>query len=283
MPLPTISVLGCGWLGLPLAEQLVVDGYTVKGSTTTPEKVALLAEKGIVPYRLKLMPQPDGDLTDFLRTDILLISIPPKASVQGDGFHAAQVRAVTDAVQRSSVQWVIYISSTSVYPEHSRVVTEEDVTGPGESAGSSSSSQLVMAEQTVLQLAPARQATVLRCAGLMGYDRIPGKYVAGRTVDSGLVPVNYVHRDDVIGLIAAVLTNGLQGTFNVVAPLHPTREAIYRKSCADFGYALPVFVTPPESLPFKVVSGEKITRQLGYSFRYPDPLLFPYGAPPVSA
>ncbi|MBC8153117.1 MAG: SDR family NAD(P)-dependent oxidoreductase [Bacteroidetes bacterium] len=282
MPLPTISVLGCGWLGLPLAERLLADGYTVKGSTTTPEKVPLLANKGIVPYQLKLMPQPDGDLTDFLRTDILLIDIPPRVSVQGDGFHSVQVQAISDAVQRSSVQWVIYISSTSVYPEYSRVVTEEDVTGPGESADANSSSQLVVAEQIILRLAPTRQTTVLRCAGLMGYDRIPGKYVAGRTVDSGLLPVNYVHRDDAVGLITAVLATGLQGTFNIVAPLHPTREAIYRKSCADFGYALPSFVDPLEALPFKVVSGKKLAGQLDYLFRYPDPLIFRYSSPAAS-
>lgn len=281
---PTVSVLGCGWLGLPLAERLLADGYTVKGSTTTPEKMALLAGKGIIPYQLKLMPQPDGDLTDFLHTDILLIDIPPKARAQGDGFHSAQVQAVADAVQRSSVRWVIYISSTSVYPEHSRVVTEEDVTGPGESVDSGDSpSPLVVAEQTILQLSPIRQTTVLRCAGLMGYDRIPGKYVAGRTVDSGLLPVNYVHRDDAVGLIIAVLANTLVGTFNVVAPMHPTREAVYRKSCAQFGYALPLFVDSPTALPFKIVSGEKLTGQLNYSFHYPDPLMFQYGAPATSA
>ena len=27
-------ILGCGWLGLPLAQQLVEDGHIVRGSTT---------------------------------------------------------------------------------------------------------------------------------------------------------------------------------------------------------------------------------------------------------
>ncbi|MEZ7854793.1 MAG: SDR family NAD(P)-dependent oxidoreductase, partial [Cyclobacteriaceae bacterium] len=30
-----ISILGCGWLGLPLARQLVQQGHQIKGSTTS--------------------------------------------------------------------------------------------------------------------------------------------------------------------------------------------------------------------------------------------------------
>lgn len=280
MQLPTVSVLGCGWLGLPLAERLVADGYTVKGSTTTPEKLPILTAKGIQPYQIKLLPQPDGDLEGFLQADILLLDIPPKAGVQGLTFHPAQIKAVADAVVNSPVRWVIYISSTSVYPELSRVVIEEDVTTPDESADPAGSpAQLVAAEQITQQLALTRQTTVLRCAGLMGYDRIPGKYVAGKIVDSGRVPVNYIHRDDAVGLIIAVLANQLAGKYNIVAPEHPNREAVYRASCTQFGYALPVFIEPVMALPFKIVSGQKLTGQLDYLFQYPNPLLFPYGTP----
>ena len=35
----SIGVLGCGWLGLPLAKQLVTAGYSVRGTTTTKEKL----------------------------------------------------------------------------------------------------------------------------------------------------------------------------------------------------------------------------------------------------
>ena len=33
-----VSVLGCGWLGMPLAISLLDEGYSVKGSTTTEKK-----------------------------------------------------------------------------------------------------------------------------------------------------------------------------------------------------------------------------------------------------
>jgi len=38
----TISILGCGWLGLPLAQHLIERSFTVNGSTTTADKCAQL-------------------------------------------------------------------------------------------------------------------------------------------------------------------------------------------------------------------------------------------------
>ncbi|GAB3814760.1 hypothetical protein GCM10028895_08160 [Pontibacter rugosus] len=62
-----VSIMGCGWLGLPLAEQLVKQGYTVKGSTTTAAKQALLEEKNIQPYLLNLADEQvdEEQLQDF--------------------------------------------------------------------------------------------------------------------------------------------------------------------------------------------------------------------------
>ena len=34
-----ISILGCGWLGLPLAKSLLAKGYKIKGSTTSESKL----------------------------------------------------------------------------------------------------------------------------------------------------------------------------------------------------------------------------------------------------
>ncbi|SOD96065.1 NAD(P)H-binding protein [Spirosoma fluviale] len=272
MPDKTIAIIGCGWLGLPLGSELAADGYRVKGSTTTPEKLTRLEQASIQGHLLRLNPEPDGELETLLQADVLLIDIPPKAGKQGDAFHPAQIKNLTDAIRQSSIKHVIYVSSTSVYSELNRIMVEEDVTEVSQSA----SPALVQAEQYVQSLAPDRLVTIVRCGGLMGYDRIPGKYVAGRTVDSGEVPVNYLHRNDAIGLLKAVITQSLTGVYNAVAPEHPTREAIYRKSCADFGYALPTFIEPVNPVPYKIISPEKIMSDTGYQFQYPNPLDFLY-------
>ncbi|CCH56335.1 epimerase [Fibrisoma limi BUZ 3] len=274
MEIRTIAVIGCGWLGAPLAQKLLTQGHHVKGSTTSETKLLKLRQKGIDAHQLLLQPHPEGDLSYLLEADTVVINIPPKAGKMGENFHPQQVLHLYNALKESSVQQVLYVSSTSVYPELSREVREEDVTGPDQSAAPA----LVQAEQTIQALSPKRTVTVVRCGGLMGYDRIPGKYVAGKTVDTGSIPVNYLHRDDAVGILAMLIEQGQTGVFNSVAPLHPTRESIYRKSCSDFNYELPTFVEPPEPLPYKVIAVERLIQTIGYEFAFPDPLDFLYSS-----
>lgn len=49
-----ISILGCGWLGFPLAKALLLKGFSVKGSTTSSEKLATLEKAGITPFLITL-------------------------------------------------------------------------------------------------------------------------------------------------------------------------------------------------------------------------------------
>ncbi len=267
------SIIGLGWLGTPLAQRLQQAGWAVRGSTTTPEKVPLLRQNGLDTYLLRLGPAPDGDLLPLLDADYLVINIPPKAGQHGEAFHPEQMRLLAEQVRASPIRYVLYVSSTSVYPELNRDMVEADVVTEEQSAAPA----LVLAEQHWLALAFEKSVTVIRCAGLMGGSRIPGRYVAGKTVDSGQVPVNYIHQTDAVGIIAAAIEQGIVGTFNAVTPQHPTREAIYRKSCADFGYVLPTFIQPNVSVPFKTINGHKLTEATGYVFVHPNPLDFPYG------
>jgi UDP-glucose 6-dehydrogenase len=44
-----ISIVGCGWLGLPLGEKLAKSGHQVFGSTTSVEKIATIFNE-VRPY-----------------------------------------------------------------------------------------------------------------------------------------------------------------------------------------------------------------------------------------
>ena len=273
----TISIVGCGWLGFPLAIHLTECGYAaVKGSTTSPEKLPKLREAVNEGYVAVLGPEPQGQNWEkLLQADTLIVDIPPRLSKQGGDFHPRQMRNLADMVENSPISEIIYVSSTSVYPELSRIMREEDVTESEESA----SPRLTEAEQIIASLRKEdRTATVLRCGGLMGYDRLPGKYVRGKkNITTGDVPVNYIHRDDAVAIIGKLLAQGISNeTFNAVAPVHPPRRAVYEKSCREYGWELPTFIEPENPEPFKIVSPEKIVRHLLYSFVYPDPLDFHY-------
>ena len=68
-----VSVLGCGWLGKPLSISLLDEGYSVKGSTTSEEKLELLEMNNITPYIVNISEFEEFD--SFLNSDILIISI----------------------------------------------------------------------------------------------------------------------------------------------------------------------------------------------------------------
>ncbi len=75
-----ISILGCGWLGLPLAKALLENGFSTNGSTTSTDKLSVLKNLGIQPYLIALSENETvGSLNDFLENSkILIIDVPPK-------------------------------------------------------------------------------------------------------------------------------------------------------------------------------------------------------------
>jgi UDP-N-acetyl-D-mannosaminuronate dehydrogenase len=61
----TISILGCGWLGKPLAVAFLAKNMKVKGSTTTQEKIQTLENSGIKAFQIAFQPEFKGDSAFF--------------------------------------------------------------------------------------------------------------------------------------------------------------------------------------------------------------------------
>lgn len=276
----SISIIGCGWLGLPLGKYFSEKGFDVKGSTTKPEKLEILQENSVKPFILQLNPQVVGENVDnFMLSHTLFINIPPRIRLQKEDAHVEQISNLLPFIKTSSIKNIIYISSTSVYPELNREVFEEDVKLPEQSASTTmvKAENLLKAfcEETKLNL------TILRCGGLMGYDRIPAKYFSGwKGLTTGDIQVNYVHRDDVIKIIETIIEKQIWNeTFNIVSPIHPNRKEIYSKNCEELGFEMPEFITPTEAQPFKIISSKKWLERSNYSFIYENPLDYYYKKP----
>lgn len=266
----TIAILGCGWLGLPLAESFKTKGFIVKGSTTSAEKLTRLESLGIEPFLLNLNPEIEGKHSSgFFNSDLLFINIPPGLRVNSPNHYLNQLASLMKAAKSSPIKNIIFISTTSVYSELNREVAEADA---------DEEHPLFKAEQFILQQFENSKVTILRCGGLMGYERIPAKYFAGKKgLTTGDLRVNYVHRDDVIGIVEAIIENNIWGeTLNVVAPEHPTRKAVYEKACLEYGYEMPEFVSPQEPHDFKIISPQRLLDVTGYEFKYANPLDFYY-------
>ena len=276
---PKTSILGCGWLGLPLAKSLLSKGYEVKGSTTSQSKLDVLKSAGISPFQIQLEEhQIIGTIEDFLKeTDVLVIDIPPglrrEISTSNEMTFVNKVKTLIPFIEKSGIQKVIFVSSTSVYGDSynfstSLEVTEETKPNPDTESGK----QLVIAE-TLLQSNSYFKTTVIRFGGLLGDDRHPIKFLAGRTnVENPDAPVNMIQREDCIGIIEKSLDFAQDDkwewnqTFNAVAPQHPTRKEYYHKKAQILNLPLPIFAENLESKG-KIISSKKVETILGYSFQ----------------
>ncbi len=267
----TITILGCGWLGMPLAESLIAAGYPVKGSTTSEEKLEPMRERGIEPYLIRLDPEINGeDITDFLHSDTLIVNIPPLRRDDILEYHIEQFSSLIDALGQSPVRSVLFVSSTSVYPALGREVTEEDAVDPESPSG-----QALLYVEEMLMQESGFQTTVLRFGGLVGHDRNPLKYLARmEEIADADQPMNLIHRDDCIKIIMEIIRLQQWGeVFNACAPLHPQRGEYYARAAEAANVALPPLVPVSEPTPFKLVNSEKLVSALHYTFLHPDPLV----------
>lgn len=264
----SISVLGCGWLGLPLAEKLIENGFHVKGSTTSIDKLKLLEDKRIEPHTVIFNPDlRTDDIESFLSSKILIVNIPPKRNENVLELYPAQIKYLIDEINKSSVEKVLFVSSTSVYGDSNQVVTEESELNPVRDSGKA----LVIAEG-LLRAEITFRTTILRFGGLIGPDRQPGRFLAGRrNVSGGNAKVNLIHLDDCIDIILGIIQNNLWGDiFNACADEHPARKELYTKAAENLGLEIPRF--DEEEGKYKIISSEKVKSLLDYKFKYPNPL-----------
>ena len=249
-----ISILGCGWLGKPLATSFIEDGFSVKGSTTSEEKVPVLEALDIDTYLVNISDFEEFDA--FLDADILIIAITSKDI---DGFESLIAQ-----IQESTIQKVVFISSTSVYGKLNKVMTEEDPV---------LNTPLTVIEN-LFKENTFFETTIIRFSGLFGGNRSPANWFKdGRAIPQPKGFVNMIHREDCIEIIQEVIAQDCWNTiFNACANHHPTRKEFYSIAKLSAGFKEPEFETP-EVYEWKIISSEKVQRVLGYEFIHND-LLF---------
>ena len=259
-----ISILGCGWLGVPLAKALLENGFSVNGSTTSREKISTLKNAEISPFLIELEEGSiNGNVSEFLEgSQVLIIDIPPKLRGTATENFVAKIKNLIPFIEKSGIKKVIFVSSTSVYSDENKLVTEETIANPDTESGK----QLVACEQ-FLQKNSHFETTVLRFGGLIGKDRNPIRFLAGRTnIENPNAPINLIHQEDCIGIILKIIESNCWGeTFNAVAPFHPSREAYYTQKAKEYDLELPIFATSKPSIG-KTILSDKLEKVLNYQF-----------------
>jgi len=249
-----ISILGSGWLGLPLAEYFVSLGHAVKASTTTKHRLETLSALHIEPYLVDIG-QLGANIQSFLQANILIINITSKNT--DDFINLIKV------IEISAIEQVIFISSTSVYANLNKTVTEDDIDALVESP--------LLSIENLFRESVKFKTTIVRFAGLIGYRRNPGNFFkSGRTVDQPDANVNLIHRDDCIEIINQIIVQGIWGeVFNGCADSHPTKKEYYTQAAINCGNSVPVF-NNTMAKSFKIICNQKLKRMLNYQFLHPD-------------
>jgi nucleoside-diphosphate-sugar epimerase len=263
----TISILGCGWLGVPLAKHLIEKGFSVKGSVTSVEKLELLRNEGILPFQFVLN-ETSVHISDpeFFDCDVLIISIPPRRIEGIERVFPAQIAQLVPFVRKHGIRKVIFISSTSVYPDHLQTAQEGDVFPPDKESGKA----LLLAEN-LLNKQSDFETTILRFGGLIGADRNPARFLLKAQRAIANTPVNLIHLDDCIGIILAIIDQELWGeTLNASSPEHPYKKNFYGKAARISN--LPEPLISEQSEAYKIVDSSKLIRLLDYQFKYPSPM-----------
>ena len=235
---PSISILGCGWLSFPLACRLVERGYLVRGSVTDQKKFPALSQSRIDPFVLVCDPPLKGDRQEeFFRSTILVLTLPFRRNLVDPQIYRRQIQTIITTAASGKTEFIIFTGSTSVYPDTLNPAGEENVFVPENPRAK----VLKEIEEDLLHH-PRLTATVIRLGGLIGPERVPGRFLSG---EKGLLdpqqPVNLIHRDDAVGIIETVIAKDMRGEiFNAVADKHPTRQEFYTRAAHRLG------VPPPE-------------------------------------
>ena len=224
------TILGCGYVGIKLAEQLQQNGHEVTGVRRSQAGLRVLKKHGVTPLQADITEEqslsylPESDWVIFMPT-------PDKRTPQATkDLHVKGLQSVieTYASRSSPPKRLIYASTTGVYGDHDgRWVNEDTPVDPP-------TKRLAMyreAEQLIETVAPQRgiDGTVIRFAGLYGPERYRlGRYLEGPVVEGYL---NMIHRSDAAGVITKLLCDQL--LVNDVA-IGVDTEPVHRWEFADW-------------------------------------------------
>lgn len=247
-----IGIIGCGWLGLRLAEHLS-PRFEIYTTTTSIDKKETLDAKGFHPTLVCFTDYQQTEKTEWniiSDLDIIIITIPfsEKTCCVSSLYNRTQN---LHAFIGDFKGLMFFMSSTSVYPDLEQEFVEEDVP-----------LNQISGERMMKGKFP--QINILRLAGLMGDNRLLSNY----NISNLDVSVNHIHYVDICLVVEKMMALKSQSkVYNVVAPLHPSKSEVINAQ-KNKPYS-------EESEPKgKRISSAKLIADLDFEFQYPDPWYF---------
>lgn len=238
----SVSILGCGWLGERIAKHLLKKDYTVFGSSRSQKRLDEIEGLGVNPYIVDLTNISKAN-SEFFSTETLIISTNNKDILAH--------KKLIDLVEKSSINKVFFISSTSVYEGSDSVIDE---------SSQLTNSVLVDIEKLYFS---SNKTCILRCGGLVGDNRHPGRFFKQKSViknPDGVI--NLIHFEDINSCIAHLIIENQHKVYNLVSAEHPNRFLFYSGLHKEINNEKGNFLRGENNL-YKEVSSNRISEELG--------------------
>ncbi len=275
-----VLIVGCGYVGLPLGQQLAKHGHEVFGIRRSLSADEELKAAGIIPLRADIT-KPES-LTALPRGFDWVVN----CAASGGGGVEDYRRLYLEGT-RNLIAWLgasppgkfVYTSSTSVYgQDDGSLVTESDPATPPTETG-----RILVETENLLRIAASEKmfpAVILRVAGIYGPQR--GYWLKqflrneAQVEGKGERFLNMIHRDDLVHCIIAALESGKPGAIYNAADDEPVSQLNFFSWLANrLEKPLPPPV-PADTIALrkrgatnKRVSNRRIKQELGVRLNYP--------------
>jgi nucleoside-diphosphate-sugar epimerase len=267
---PNTLLIGCGYIGLPLALELQKQGHRISAWVHSEKSAAALADHSFA--RIITGSIADVDLWAALSENYNLVI---HCASSGRGGEPAYEEVFLQGALRMNAHQPqarkLFVSSTSVYGQtQGEIVTEESPAEPATATG-----KILRAAEKV---ALAGSATVVRSTGIYGPNRgvLFEKLRRGEAVieGDGLRWINQIHQRDLVAALAHLIGAGAPGEIYNATDDTPVTYLDYYAWCSEFLVQPmpphgPVNTQRKRGLTNKRVSNAKL-RATGWTPLYPS-------------
>jgi nucleoside-diphosphate-sugar epimerase len=270
-------VIGCGFLGLPLALRWQNQGDSVFATTRNKQRSLEFSDIGLHPLILDTTDPVSLEQLQQQSFDTVVVAVGMDRS-RYDSVHHVYVGGLENVLKNLSedIGQLIYVSSTGVYGDFGgEWVDESSPTDPQRDGGKA----CLEAEQLLQSSRFSDRATVLRMSGLYGNERVPTKSAVESKQWNKLSATGYlnlIHVDDAVSAVCIAADQNLVDETFLVSDSNPTLRREYYQFLADKFELGPIpwaNVAPdPNSRgsSSKRISNRKFLEQTGLELKHPD-------------
>jgi nucleoside-diphosphate-sugar epimerase len=269
-----IAIIGCGYVGCAIAKYWQQKtNFVVTATTTTPARISELqavAQKVIVTKGN----DPEGLKRVLENQDVVLLSVAAKSGEFYQEVYLETAKTLISILpEMSNIRQLIYTGTYSIYGDRNGAIVDE------ETAVKPSSPNSIILQQTEEVLLSAAsdnlRVCILRLGGIYGTGRelikIFGRLAGSTRPGTGNNITNWIHLDDIVGVIDFAHQHNWQGIYNVVDDAHLLNRELFNNLFTQ--HNLPPIIwdaSQQSNRQYNVwVSNQKI-KDAGYNLIHPQ-------------